>query len=158
MEATNIMVITTERSNEYSVLESKIFRSFDIIPKNYFNDNGYINRLYVLKLKYLKRYRKHLFDENQTEKIIQKLNNEIYNNYNIRIYLLRLERLFEFNKSFYHYKNDPNFSIARKKKRNLTVFKINKFLTKHLKQKYMEGLSILLLPHDIENLIMSFVM
>ena len=116
MEATNIMVITTERSNEYSVLESKIFRSFDIIPKNYFNDNGYINRLYVLKLKYLKRYRKHLFDENQTEKIIQKLNNEIYNNYNIRIYLLRLERLFEFNKSFYHYKNDPNFSIARKKK------------------------------------------
>jgi hypothetical protein len=137
-------------------IENKIFKSFHNLYYGHFIRD---EAIYKERKKILKRYRQYMFDKEQTETTRQKLLDEREYNYDLK------------DKMLYDYIRCKEttwsyLSIREKSKQARQIIllniqkkykKLNTLLIKRLKQQYLKVISPLLLPHDLENLIIEYL-
>jgi hypothetical protein len=139
----------------FNDIENKIFKSFEA---TYEHDEGSIEKYKACK-KLLKKYRKYMYDENQTETTRQKLLNEREYNYDLKLHMIsylnmRQNPYRSYNSMQYISKDNRQLRRLNIQKKN---HKLNTLLIKRLKQQYLKVISPLLLPHDLENLIIEYL-
>ena len=136
-------------------IENKVFQSFHNLYGSYMT----LDTLYKERKKLLKKYKRYMFDEFQTIQTRNQLSEERQNNYELKLEILYLNML--------HQETIRNFDSIKgkdrlsKELRRLNIqkknHKLNSLLIKRLKQQYLKVISPLLLPHDLENLIISYL-
>jgi hypothetical protein len=132
-------------------IETRVFDAFNKI-----DDDNFLSTLghYFKRMKALRKYRKYIYDEKQTELTKTRLINEIEKNYDIKFQLLN----WGCSRWQYGYAKYLNIITTEKKDiLNKLIPKLKTNMIARQKKQFLINIQSANLPHDLENLIFTYL-